>query len=328
MRVRLGRGTIPAIVIVCMGTGSLPAAAEEPGVLVSPPTVEGQAPEHVVDALTESVRGGLSDAGVAQAKAPEGCADAGCMAQAVTDGTARAYVATEVRIVESDYTLVADLLGADGQSLARREGSCEICTYEEAGVALRELVAQAAAELGPPPVLAGTITVTSVPEGATVRIDGTEVGTTPYEGSVDAGSHTVELSLDGHEPTQKSVEITGGGSQTVELALDRTARMSPGTTAAIGWAAIGVGAAALVGGIALLVLDENAVKSNCEGVHVDADGDCEFRYNTLGGGIGLTVAGVASAGAGVGLLLYSRKQKQGHGPADVALVPGGLRLRF
>ncbi|MCX4245492.1 PEGA domain-containing protein [Paraliomyxa miuraensis] len=312
-----------------MSVGSLPAAAEGPGVLISPPTIEGQAPEHIVEALTQSIQGGLSDAGVTAAVPPEGCTDSGCMAQAVADGKARAYVTTDVRIVGSDYTLVVDILASDGQSLGRKEGSCEICTYEEAGVALRELVAQAAADLGPPPTVAGTLVVTSVPAGATVRIDGAEVGVTPYEGSVDAGPHKVELSLDGHQTAWRSVELAGGATQTVELALDRTAAgMSPKTTATIGWAAIGVGAAALVGGIALLVLDENPVRSNCDGVHVDADGDCEFRYDTLGGGIGLTVAGVASAGTGVGLLLYSRKQQQQRGPGDVALVPGGLRVRF
>lgn len=261
------------------GEAAAPATGSASGVLVVPPTVEGEAPEHIVEALQQSVRDGLTDAGVELAEAPGGCAEASCMARAVSQEQARAYVSTEARITGSDYALVADILDADGKSLARKEGSCEICTYEEAAVALRELVAAAGAELGPPPAAAE-------PSLAPV------VTPTPAE------------------PPRRRMS------------------MSPRTTELIAWSAIGVGVAALVGGITLLVLDGNPVKSNCAGVHVDADGDCEFRYDTLGGGIGLTVAGVAAAGGGVGLLLYTRKQQKQSGPAEVALVPWGVRARF
>lgn len=251
------------------------AAAQEPSVVVSTSTFEEPAPDHVSTALDQAVVDGLADGGVTVVAAPEGCAEASCMAQAVSEGLALGHGTTSVRITGSDYSLTFDILDGDGQSLAHREGSCEICTHEEAAVALRELVAAAAGELRPPP-----------------------------------------------EETSLAPVVT---SDPVEAPRRR---MSPRTTEIIAWSAIGVGVAALAGGITLLVLDQNPVKSNCTGVHVDADGDCEFRYDTLGGGIGLTVAGAVAAGAGVGLLLYSRKQRDRPPQTEVTLVPWGLRARF
>jgi hypothetical protein len=244
------------------------------GVLAPPPTIQGEAPETFAGALQQAVRDGLTDAGVEVAETPAGCADATCSAKAVSDGQARAYASTEVSITGSDYTLTADVLDGDGKSLVRKEGTCEICTYEEAAVALRELVASAARELAP-----------AEPEPVPEPVIDPEP-----------------------EPPKRRL-------------------LTPQTTQIIAFTAIGVGVAALVGGIAMIVLDENPVKSNCSGVHVDADGDCELRYNTLGGGIGLTVAGVAVAGGGVGLYLWGRKQAK-RGPAEVSLVPWGVRARF
>ena len=254
-----------------------PAGSGAGRIIVPPPSIQGEAPEHIAGALQQGVRDGLTDAGVEVTDAPPGCSDATCAAKAVSSGQARAYASTEVRITGSDYVLSADILDGNGTSLARKEGSCEICTYEEAAAALRELVAAAARELPPP----------------------------EPEPTVTAPAPVIEP----------------------KPAAPPRKRLSPQTTQIIAFTAIGVGVAALAGGIALLVLDENPVKSNCSGVHVDADGDCEFRHDTLGGGIALTVAGVAAAGGGVGLLLWSRKQAR-QDPAEVALVPWGIRARF
>lgn len=304
MRRRSGFGVVPAVLAWTVSTSAVaqpgdppvteegPAAApetEEPaiepttepaagpqgsGVLALPPTIQGDGPEHIAGALQQGVRDGLTDAGHEVVEAPD-CTDATCAGQAVADGRARAYVSTDVRVTGSDYVLTTELLDGQGSSLARKEGSCEICTYEEAAVALRELVAATARELGPPPEAVPAPVVEPDPANA---------------------------------PRKRM-------------------SMSPKTTQIIAFTAIGVGVAALAGGIALLVIDDNPVKGNCAGANVDADGDCAFRYDTLGGGIGLTVAGAVVAGGGVGLYLWSRKQGKA-APAEVSLVPWGLRARF
>ncbi len=322
------RFTLGAFVAVNAWAVAGQAAEPASDVMVSTPTVTGQAPEHLVEALRKGVADGLSDAGVAIVQTPLNC-DMSCLAGEVASGKARAFVTTEVQVTGSDYAFVVDILDGAGSSVSRQEGTCEICTFDEASVSVRELVARAAEGLGPPPISTGTVRIVSDPPGATVTVDGTAVGTTPYEGPLDEGAHSVELTLDGRERAAQQVEIAGGQTSTVELELTRRSRISPRTTEYIGWTAIGVGVAALAGGITMLVLDENPVESNCSGVHVDAEGNCEFRYDTLGGGIALTVAGVVAAGGGTGLMLYSRKKRQqDRGPAEVGLIPGGLRARF
>ncbi len=105
--------------------------------------------------------------------------------------------------------------------------------------------------------------------------------------------------------------------------------MSSKTLGGLGFAALGVGIGALAGGVALLVLNERPVKSQCEGAQVDADGDCELRYNTLGGGAGLAIGGAVGIGVGVGLLLLRRgRPDAGNGKVEVSASAGGVRLRF
>ena len=49
--------------------------------------------------------------------------------------------------------------------------------------------------------------ITSTPEGASVRIDGREVGRTPWKGMVLPGPHALETVLEGHEPGRQAFVI-------------------------------------------------------------------------------------------------------------------------
>lgn len=55
------------------------------------------------------------------------------------------------------------------------------------------------------------LTVTTVPPGATVLLDGKEVGRAPLQKRVKVGSHAIELVLDGYEPFQEVVEVPSEG---------------------------------------------------------------------------------------------------------------------
>ena len=78
------------------------------------------------------------------------------------------------------------------------------------------------AELGPvaPPRLV-SLTVYSVPPGASLKVDGKEVGTTPVVIKVSDGKHDLEFSLTGyhtgHFPLAIEPDQLGGGSITFEL---------------------------------------------------------------------------------------------------------------
>jgi hypothetical protein len=323
-------------VVAALVAGTSPRlvrAAPSEGVHVARPVVEGGSAEHVVTALEERARAGLSDAGLTAIAPPDGCAAPDCMREAVASGQGRGVLVTTVAVAGSDYRLHAEIVGADGAVLAARDGVCEICTYDEAAEALRGLVAEAAGELDsaptPTPVATtGTMRISSAPAGATVVIDGATVGTTPYEGELSVGPHTVELTKAGHSPQTRAVEVVGGEAAIVDMELvPQAGSLSLRTTEIIGWSAIGVGVAALITGIALLAVDENPVKGNCSGVHVDIDGDCEFRYDTLTGGVVLTVVGIAGAATGAGLVFHARRSRKRQ-PAAMAITPLGLRGRF
>lgn len=56
------------------------------------------------------------------------------------------------------------------------------------------------------------VSIASEPSGATVEIDGTEVGDTPVTQSLDRGSqHTVEIGMDGYEAEQVIIENNVSG---------------------------------------------------------------------------------------------------------------------
>ncbi len=305
---------------------ALSGGSEGTDVLVLGPQIEGQAPQHLAQTLRDGVAQGLSDAGVGVSDAPDGCETPECAAEQAASGRVRAYANTVVQVTDNDYVLSVELVDAQGNAVAHTDGSCDICSFEEAGEALRGLAEQAGHALGPA-ARVGEIHVTSDPAGADVTLDGVIVGVTPYTQTVSEGAHTVELTHDGRRPSRQHLDVVADEVSTVDLELRRGGAVSPRTTEAIGWAAIAVGAATLISGVTLLALDETPVRSNCSAPNVDADGDCEFRYDTLGGGIGLTVAGAAVAGTGVGLVIFSRRRGS-RVSGDVALTPGGFRARF
>lgn len=68
------------------------------------------------------------------------------------------------------------------------------------------------------------IAVNSLPTGASLRVDGEDVGVTPLTAEIGAGSHRLELRLDGYEPWRGALEVEANQPQTlstVELAEAR-----------------------------------------------------------------------------------------------------------
>jgi hypothetical protein len=57
----------------------------------------------------------------------------------------------------------------------------------------------------------GVLTVTTVPLGARVTLDGEPIGTSPIQKRVRTGSHMVELTLDGFEPFREVVTVPSEG---------------------------------------------------------------------------------------------------------------------
>ncbi len=77
-------------------------------------------------------------------------------------------------------------------------------------------------------LMAGRLLITSAPSGATVSIDGTEVGVTPVEvaGFVE-GPHTIFLELDGYEAMERQVDLRPDTDEKFEFELSEKTEEAP-----------------------------------------------------------------------------------------------------
>lgn len=75
----------------------------------------------------------------------------------------------------------------------------------------------------------GVLTVTTVPLGAAVTLDGEPIGTSPLQKRVRTGSHMVELTMDGFEPFREVVTVPSEGLElraAIKAALDKRAALA------------------------------------------------------------------------------------------------------
>jgi len=96
----------------------------------------------------------------------------------------------------------------------------------------------------------GKLIVTTKPEGATILIDGKVMGSTRFEGAVEAGPHLVTAKKTGYYTYNLDVEVPKGGERPVTAVLneDKAPSFVPwliGTIVVIG---VGIGAAAVLFG--------------------------------------------------------------------------------
>ncbi len=73
------------------------------------------------------------------------------------------------------------------------------------------------------------LSVQSDPPGAAVALDGTPVGNTPAELSVNPGSHTLSLAKEGHQGRSQKILIQGGEHKEIRVTLEKAA--TPGALA-------------------------------------------------------------------------------------------------
>jgi tetratricopeptide (TPR) repeat protein len=192
------------------------------------------------------------------------------------------------------------------------------------------------------------VSVRSEPSGASLRIDGRLVGTTPWTGELTPGKHWAAVSVPGQPEQSREFELTAARAIDLELGVDGAAR-SGGAAASRSdsnaqsgalangearagsgvtpwqWVALGAGAAALTASL--------AVELSRQGIEDDlpstVNRDYEERYDTmesrkttarvlLGAGAALAITG------GVLLYLDSREQSS----ARVGCGPGGCMGRW
>lgn len=349
------RHTIVTLVLAVLVVGILgprAALAEAPGdrpaatVAVLPLRVEGELEPHVRAQLQDRLGEGIArgDVGVVslervQAAAPgvDVCEDAACLAEAARATGAALAVHAVVKAQGRDYRLALEILDAkDGAVLQKRDAACEICGTAE----VIEQIGNEASALVPFIVeytqARSVLEVRSVPAGARVLVDGNEVGTTPFSGEVLAGDRVVEVSKPGYTLRERRVAVGRGATTLVDVELDRVEpERKPAPHAALGWTPIGVGAAAVGAGVALIVIEEDPVAGRCDAPeNVDAFGTCRYRYKTLESGIAMAAVGAALIVAGAVVLGIRAKRGRGRPEHQAARArrlggdPSGLWVRF
>lgn len=303
-------------------------------VAVVPLEVEGEIATDVQATFDARVDERLTAAGVQTADLDDpACTELSCQRELAKAAGANVLLRVTVAQAQRDYTVRSEIVAvASGEVLRGDENYCEICTYDEALETLTQQIdnirtpLQEAIEAEAP---GAPLSITSRPEQAVIRLDGEVVGSTPYEGDVKKGSHEISLNLDGYNEVREPMVVESLDPVALDYRLRRSDRVS--IKAAAGWGLVGVSVPMLVGGIVLIAIDENPHRPSCSGASNDVNGTCEFRYNTLGAGIGLTVGGLLAGGGGAALIIIDRKERGLLGSkrfeASPALASRGLAVR-
>ncbi len=183
------------------------------------------------------------------------------------------------------------------------------------------------------------------PEGAAVFVDGVDRGAAPLLGKLPVAAgikHTAWAVIDGSTLPQKAFKVTGGDTVTVDLGAKVGKGSEPvdpdpepidpgepdeGSSGMvkIGWVAVGVGGALLIGGAITggmaLNLDGD-LDNDCEDEHCFGDRQPDIdKLNTLSLTTDILIGvGAAAAVTGVVLLIVGHKKK-GENEEPVALAP-------
>jgi hypothetical protein len=253
-----------------------------------------------------------------------------CMrAIATATGSVR-LVRTTVEVSDTVWNVSIDLVdGRTGDVEASVTDKCEICGIDEVG----ELVAARVAGLAErtraisssPPILS----VRTEPDGAVVLVDGVVIGRSPIRHELAAGRHVVRVQQPGFAAQERVHLAQAGVHETLavelapqpELASERRARRR---ALGLGGASVTAGVLAIAAGVPLLVIDGRDYRQRCNG---DADGDCEFQYETKVGGAVATAVGIALVAAGATVLGIVRARTR-PGKQRAKLRGDGLVWRF
>lgn len=90
--------------------------------------------------------------------------------------------------------------------------------FEIRGEDLRATVFQA---VGAVTDASATLSVTSIPPGAEVRVDGVLLGTTPYTGTIGVGSYDISLRADGYYEYNAELELRANDYREEEIEMER-----------------------------------------------------------------------------------------------------------
>jgi hypothetical protein len=331
---------------IAVAAGFAPLSAEaakgDKRVVVLPMTVQGELADHERADIDARIRKALGRGKKVEVLDPAGaiesCVGTECLADIASAAEATHVLRTIVEVDGSDYDIELVISDASGMAVATATDTCDTCGLAEVGSVVTDVTnavrRKLEAEVTPPPKLV----VRSKPAGATVKLDGEAIGTTPLEATVPAGEHDITIEKNGYIVSRQRAAFVDGvrESMNVTLAAVASAQQTtdtsgppPGRPLRIaGWTTAGLGLGAVGAGIALIVIDGKEITSDCDADNVDLDGDCRWRYGTMTGGAVAAGVGAAALAAGITLAVIGHKKGRAGKTARVQPTATGLALRF
>lgn len=322
-----------------VGAGSdTRAPAEDQTILVLPLDVDGELPDKWRAEAESRIRAGFERSGVTLVDADPGgtvgCRDRACIRGLADVATHVVRPQLRVEPGERDYAFTIDVSSTrTGELVAKVEGDCDLCGFEEVGALIEAKAAAATASIERLRAAVALFEITSSPVGATIEIDGTRIGTTPTAVELAPGMHRIRVAKPGFRAQTIEVEAIEGLRKSIELPLgvvddttDRDARRTRAWFIA-GGVLMGVGVGTLATGGALLAIDGRPHRRDCQ---TDVAGNCRFLYGTKNGAITALSLGAAGTVAGIVLVaLAAKRHRRARPDQAMRLVPGnGMTLRF
>src|SRR5690606_7161119 len=111
-----------------------------------------------------------------------------------------------------------ELFDREGKVRHHVKHDCAVCTLSDINEIVRKASYELVTTLPAKPV---SVVIVNRPEGGKLHIDGTEVGSAPFQGKLIPGRHRIKVLLPGHGEIDKMIEVrgTGEGPERFEIIL-------------------------------------------------------------------------------------------------------------
>jgi hypothetical protein len=293
--------------------GTVPEAARD---LFAQRLVEGLAAARFEVMTGAMVRERLAAAGLEA----DSCSGGSCTGKAAHALGVAFLVFASVVEHDKTYDVTLDLVnGKSGITIGTNRERCEICGVEEAsekvGLAASALRARLEALANTP----ARFIIRSRPAGARLALDGEPMGRTPVDRELPAGVHKLELAAEGYDSLERTLTAVNGVDETLDVDLVVLPSKLP--LRALGWTALAVGVAALVGSVWAESIDGQELA--CAPSERDHLGHCPRVRSTRVLGALLAGLGAASATIG-GVWLYLGVLGSPRSAAEAAAQTAGV----